>query len=285
MDGEKSTREIAHMAGRTVLITGATSGIGLEAARTLARMGARVVLGVRDPARGSAVSLEISRRGGSAEVLRLDLSSLASTREAAARFSASHDRLDVLINNAGTAVARRELTADGHERTWQTNFLSQFLLTRLLLPVLRRAEKPRIVNVGSDAHRTGRLDWNDLELAKHYGGYRAYANTKLALALFTRELARREPGIAVNVVHPGAVATNIWRPLPAPARWLIAALLRSSESGAAPVVRLAADPAFESTTGLYFSRFKEARLAPPARNDEDAVKLWQVAEKATGLAG
>ena len=273
------------MPGRIVLITGATSGIGLEAARMLARMGARVVLGVRDRARGAAVSLEISRRGGAAEVLPLDLAAFASTREAAARFSASHEKLDVLVNNAGTAVARRELTADGHERTWQTNFLSQFLLTRLLLPVLRRAERPRIVNVGSDAHRTGRLDWNDLELAKRFGGYRAYANTKLALALFTRELARREPGIAVNVVHPGAVATSIWRPLPAPARWLIAALLRSAESGAAPVVRLASDPAFETTTGLYFSRFQEARLAPPARNDEDAARLWKIAEEATGLAG
>jgi NAD(P)-dependent dehydrogenase (short-subunit alcohol dehydrogenase family) len=273
------------MAGRTVLITGATSGIGLEAARMLARMGARIVLAVRDPARGADVSLEISRRGGSAEVLPLDLASFASTRKAAAEFSASHEKLDVLINNAGTAVARRELTPDGHERTWQTNFLSQFLLTRLLLPVLRRAPKPRIVNVGSDAHRTGRLDWDDLELAKRYGGYRAYANTKVALALFTRELARREPGIAVNVVHPGAVATNIWRPLPAPARWLIGAILRSSASGAAPVVRLAADPAFENTTGCYFSRFREARLAPQARNDEDGAKLWQIAEKATEISG
>jgi retinol dehydrogenase 12 len=271
------------MTGRTVLVTGATSGIGLEAARMLARMGARVVLGARDPARGAAVSLDISRRGGAAEVLPIDLASFASVREAAARFSASHDKLDVLINNAGTAVARRELTADGHERTWETNFLGAFLLTRLLLPALRRAERPRVVNVGSDAHRAGRLDWNNLELARHYGGYRAYANTKLALALFTRELARREPGIAVNVIHPGAIATNIWRPLPAPARWLIAALLRSSESGAAPVVRLATDPALENATGLYFSRFREARLAPAARNDSDGLRLWQIVEKATGL--
>ncbi len=275
----------AFMSGRTVLVTGATSGIGLEMARKLARMGARVVLGVRDPARGAAVALEISRRGGDAEVLPIDLASFASIRDAAARFSASHAKLDVLVNNAGTAVARRELTADGHERTWQTNFLGAFLLTRLLLPALRRAESPRVVNVGSDAHRTGRLDWENLELAKGYGGYRAYANTKLALSLFTRELARREPGVAVNVLHPGAVATNIWRPLPAPARWLIAALLRSSESGAAPVVRLATDPALENVTGRYFSRFREASLAPAARNDADAARLWQVAEKATGLGG
>ena len=115
------------MAGRTVLVTGATSGIGLEAARQLAQMGARVVLGARNPARASAVALEITRRGGAAEVLAVDLASFESTREAAARLSASHERLDVLVNNAGTAVARREVTADGHERTWQTNFLGQFL--------------------------------------------------------------------------------------------------------------------------------------------------------------
>ena len=203
------------MAGRTVLVTGATSGIGLEAARKLAQMGARVVLGARNPARASAVALEITRRGGAAEVLPVDLASFESTREAAARFSASHERLDVLVNNAGTAVARREVTADGHERTWQTNFLGQFLLTRLLIPALRRAPKPRVVNVGSDAHRTGKLEWDNLELEKGYGGYRAYANTKLALALFTRELARREPGIAVNVLHPGAIGALVDRGAPA----------------------------------------------------------------------
>jgi NAD(P)-dependent dehydrogenase (short-subunit alcohol dehydrogenase family) len=273
------------MAGRTVLLTGATSGIGLVAARELARMGARLVLAVRAPARGAAVSLEISRRGGAAEVLPLDLASFDSVREAAARFSASHERLDVLINNAGTAVARRQVTSDGHERTWETNFLGAFLLTRLLLPPLRRAPQPRIVNVGSDAHRVGRIEWDNLELARGYGGYRAYANSKLALALFTREIARREPGVAANVVHPGAIATNIWRPLPAPARWVIAAVLRSAESGAAPVIRLASDPALARVTGRYFSRFREAPLARAAMNDADASRLWQVAERATGLSG
>jgi NAD(P)-dependent dehydrogenase (short-subunit alcohol dehydrogenase family) len=271
-------------AGRTFLVTGATSGIGLETARELARRGGRVILGVRDPARGAAAALEISRQGGAAEVLPMDMASFASIREAAARYAASFPALDVLINNAGTAVARREVTADGHERTWQTNFLGAFLLTLLLLPSLRRGRQPRIVNVGSDAHRTGRIVWDNLELVRGYGGYRAYANTKVALALFTRELARREPGVDVNVLHPGAIATNIWKPLPAPLRWILVALLRSPASGAAPVIRLAADPSLAGTTGRYFSRFREARLAPHARNDQDAARLWQVAEKATGLA-
>lgn len=272
------------MAGRTVLITGATSGIGLVMAKDLAGMGARIVLGARNPARAAAVAAEITRSGAEAEVLSIDLASFESIRQAAARFLATNERLEVLINNAGEAVARREVTVDGHERTWETNFLGAFLLTHLLLPGLRRAKRPRIVNVGSDAHRTGRLDWDNLELERGYGGYKAYANTKLALALFTRELARREPGIAVNVIHPGAIATNIWKPLPAPVRWIIAAVLRSAESGAAPVVRLAADPALEGVTGRYFSRFREAPLARAAQNDADAAKLWGIAEKATGLS-
>ncbi len=273
------------MAGRTVLVTGATSGIGLEAARDLARMGAHVVLGVRDAARGAALALEIARAGDAAEVLPVDLASFDSVREAVRRFEASHAALDVLVNNAGTAVRRREVTSDGHERTWQTNFLGTYLLTCLLLPALRRTSRPRVVNVGSDAHRTGRIDWDDLELARKYGAYQAYANTKLALTLFTRELARREPGIAVNVVHPGAIATEIWREVPEPLKWLIGAILPSPPRGAAPVVRLAADPALDGVTGRYFSRFREAEPAQPARRDEDAARLWDVAARATGLAG
>ena len=273
------------MAGRTVLVTGATSGIGLETARALAGMGARVVLGVRDTARGEDVAQRIGRDGGAAEVLPIDLASFTSVREAVRRFTASQGALDVLVNNAGTAVAQREVTADGHERTWQTNFLGAYLLTRLLLPALKRTPRCRVVNVGSDAHRTGRIDWDNLELEKRYGAYRAYSNTKLALILFTRELARREPAVAVNVLHPGAIATQIWRPLPAPVRWLIGAILPSPGRGAAPVVRLATDPALDGVTGRYFSRFREAKPSDAARSDANAVRLWEVAAEATGLAG
>ena len=141
---------VAPMGGRTVLVTGATSGIGLETARLLGVMGARVVLGVRDAARGAAVARRIASEGGEAEVLTIDLASFASVREAAARFEDSHERLDVLVNNAGIALSRREVSKDGHELTWQTNFLSHFLLTHLLLRSLRRGKKPRIVNVSSE---------------------------------------------------------------------------------------------------------------------------------------
>jgi NAD(P)-dependent dehydrogenase (short-subunit alcohol dehydrogenase family) len=272
------------MSGHTVLVTGATSGIGQETARQLAVLGARVILGVRDRARGAEIASRIASEGGIAEVLGMDLASFRSVRDAAAELAASHPSLDVLVNNAGVAVRGRRLTVDGHELTWQTNFLSGYLLTRLLLPTLRRGAKPRVVNVSSDAHRTGRIAWNDLEFERNYGGYRAYANSKLAQILFTRELARREAGIAVNALHPGAIATRIWRDVPQPLRALILAALGSPARGAAPVTRLASDPALDGVTGRFFKRFREAAPAAAGSNDADAARLWEIAERQTGLA-
>jgi retinol dehydrogenase-12 len=277
------------MTGRIVLVTGATSGIGLETARQLAALGADVVLGVRDVARGAQVASRIAVERGAAEVLRLDLASFRSVREAAVSFSASHSKLDVLVNNAGVALRKRQVSEDGHELTWQTNFLGGYLLTRLLLPLIRRGDRPRVVNVSSEGHRTGRIDWDDLELERNYGGFQAYANTKLAQVLFTRELARREPGVAVNALHPGAIATRIWREVPQPFRTLILAVLsipdlRSRGRGAAPVTRLASDPALDGVTGRYFKRFREVAPAPAACDDACAARLWDSAERQTGLA-
>ena len=270
--------------GKTVLITGATSGIGREAARALARMGARVILGVRDSGRGRQVADQIGREGGEAEALAIDLASFSSTRDAAARLAASRRALDVLVNNAAIVTRRREVTADGHEVIWQTNFLGAFLLTRLLLPLLKAAPAPRIVNVSSQAHHSGRMVWDDLQLAR--GGFkpfRAYCNTKLALVLFTRELARREPAIAVNAVHPGVIATNIWRPAPAPIRFLLGLVLTLPVKGVRPLVRLASAPDVDGVTGRYFDRMSEKTPAPAAQGDADAARLWKVAEEATGL--
>ncbi len=243
------------MAGRTVLVTGATSGIGLETARQLGRMGTRVVLGVRDPARGLAVAREIASAGGDAEVLPIDLGSFASVRAAAARFSDTHAGLDVLVNNAGIIASRRRLSVDGHELTWATNFLGGFLLTRLLLPALRRSARPRVVNVSSVGHAAGRLDWSDLELERSFRPFRAYANSKLAQVLFTRELARREPDVTANAVHPGLNSTRIWRWVPAPLVRL-GELVLPPANGAAPVVRLVSDPALDGVTGRYFDRLR-----------------------------
>ncbi len=269
------------MTGKTVLVTGATGGIGLETARALARMGARVVVGARDASRGRAVVEEIAHGGGSAELLEIDMASFASVHKAAERLAAGHPKVDVLVNNAGVVVRERRPTGDGHELTWQTNFLSHFLLTRLLLPALKASPKPRVVNVASEAHRSGRLDWGDLELARGYRGYRAYCTSKLAQILFPRALAHREPAVAVNALHPGAIATGIWRAAPSFARWILARVLPPPEKGAQPVIRLATDPALDGVTGRYFDKLREAAPSAAALNDADAARLWKIAEEAT----
>lgn len=267
--------------GQTVLVTGATSGIGLETARALAKKGGRIVVGARDVRRGQAVVDEITAGGGRAELLEIDMASFESIRKAADRFSAAHSSLVVLVNNAGTAVSGRRLSPDGHELTWATNFLGPFLLTRLLLPLLKKAPRPRVVNVSSEGHRSGRIDWQNLELESGYGTFRAYANSKLALVLFTRELARREPEIAAVALHPGAIATSIWSPAPKPIQWILRLVLPSAARGAAPVVRLAGASELQQVSGRYFDRFREAVPSAAARNDADAARLWDLAQEQT----
>lgn len=267
------------MTGRTVLITGAGGGIGRATARALARIGATVVIGARDRARGQPVVDEIVGAGGRAEALAVDVSSLADVRRAARDLVTAHAALDVLVNNAGVVTRRRELTAEGHERIWATNFLGHFLLTLLLLPALRRAAWPRVVNVSSVAHASGRIRWDDVELARGFRPMTAYAQSKLAQVLFTRELARREPGIAVNALHPGGIDTGIYRILPRPILWYLRLRLGTPEQGAAPVVRLAVAPEMEGVSGRYFDRWKEIEPAPAARSDADARRLWDLAER------
>ena len=274
----------ADLGGRTILITGATSGIGLHAARALAARGARVVVGARDRERGSAACAGIAAAGGAADLLIVDVASMESVRRAAATAVRAWPAIDVLVNNAGIFARRRFLTAEGHESTWATNLLGPFLLTRLLLAALRRAPSPRVVNVSSDAHRAGRLAWDDLEGARRYRGVRAYAQSKLALVLFTRELARREPWLAANAVHPGAIATNIWRAAPIWLQRVLTALLPPAEKGAGPLVHLAASPELRGVSGRYFKRMREREPSAAARADSDAARLWEIAERATAAA-
>ena len=275
------TKENSTQAGRTVLVTGATSGIGLEAARMLARQGALVAVGARDAARGQSVVDEITRGGGRAELFLADVSRLASLRQAAARFNSAHPRLDVLVNNAGVAPRKRVVTDEGHELTWATNVLAPFLLTRLLMGALRAAPGARVINVASEAHKSGRLHWDDLELADGYGAWRAYAQSKLALILLTREQARRDPGVAVNALHPGAIATGIWRSLPWIGRFLVDRVLPAPAKGAGPIVRLATDASLGGVSGRYFNRYRDAAPSAAARDDAAAVRLWEVLDRAT----
>lgn len=267
--------------GLTILVTGATSGIGLETARALARAGAHVVVAVRDGVRGAAVVQELQAVGGRAELLVMDLASFTSVRHAARQLLERHAALDVLVNNAGVVTRHRQVTGDGHERIWQTNFLAHVLLTRLLADALRRARAPRVVNVSSGAHRSGQIAWDDLELSRGFRPLRAYAQSKLAQVLYTRELARRERGLAVTALHPGGIWTGIWRAAPWPVRMLLRLMLAPASKGAAPVVRLAVAADVAGVSGKYFNRWKEETPAPVAQDDAAAARLWDIAERAT----
>ncbi|HYM49705.1 MAG TPA: SDR family NAD(P)-dependent oxidoreductase, partial [Candidatus Limnocylindrales bacterium] len=200
--------------GKTILITGATSGIGLEASVALAAMGGRLVMVGRDPAKTAARVAEVTARSGSSRVASLlcDLSSQSEVRRLAEAVRTRYDRLDVLINNAGTVYMKRTLTEDGLEATFAVNYLSAFLLTNLLLHLLEQSAPARIVTVSSVGHYDGTMDFDDLGFQRGYRIMRAYSRSKLAEVLFTRELARRlqGTGVTANCLHPGAVATSIW---------------------------------------------------------------------------
>ncbi len=267
------------LAGKVILVTGATGGIGLEVVRALSRRDAHVIVGARDAERGQQI---VDSLRADAELLVIDLSSFASIRAAAERFAASHAKLDVLVNNAGIVSAKRTTSVDGHELTWATNVLGPYLLTEALLPSLLAADKPRVVNVGSSAHRNGTLVWDDLEYTRRrYIGFSAYAASKLALVLLTRAFAKREPRLCVNCVHPGAIATGIWRDAPAPLRLVLGRLLPAASVGAAPVVRLAGARDPGHTSGLYFDRFKAVEPAGAATSEADAARLWNIVAELT----
>src|SRR5215467_6738081 len=202
------------LTGKTVLITGATSGIGFEASVELARRGATLVMVGRTAAKTASKADEVRRRSSSSGVqfLVCDFASQKQIRELANAFRSRHDSLHVLVNNAGTVFAKRTLSEDGIEATLAVNHLGYFLLTHLLLDLLIESAPSRIVNVASTAHYRGTLDFKDLMFERGYKIMRAYSRSKLANVLFTRELARRLAGIGVtvNALHPGAVASNIW---------------------------------------------------------------------------
>jgi len=277
---------------KTILVTGATSGIGLEASAELARLGARVVMVGRDSGRTEAAVTDVIARSGSREVSHLlcDFSSQASIRSFAADFLARHDRLHVLLNNAGGVNKTRRLSADGIEMTFAVNHLGYFLLTNLLCDLLVRSAPARVVSVASIGHRQGTLDFDDLGFER--GGYwimRAYGRSKLANVLFAAELARRlaEKGVTSNSVHPGSVATNIWSGAPQWAKPLIAVFFRpffiSPRQGAANVVRLVVDPELEGVTGKYFEERKLVAPAPLAQDEALARRLWEVSAGMVGL--
>jgi NAD(P)-dependent dehydrogenase (short-subunit alcohol dehydrogenase family) len=277
------------MGGKVCLVSGATSGIGLATARALAERGATVVVLSRGRERCEVTAREIREKSGNpaVEPLAADLSEQAEVRRAAREFLERFGRLDVLVNNAGAAFRSRRESADGIEMTWALNHLSYFLLTNLLLETLHRSAPARVVSVASDAHRSARgIDFDDLQARKSYRTFRAYSMSKLANVLFTRELARRleGTGVTANVMHPGLVATNFGRDMPALIRWIFPLFGLRPENGARTVVYLTTAPEVEGVSGKYFVKEKEVPPSPEALDDAAARRLWEVSEAMTGLA-
>lgn len=282
----------ANMQGKVCLITGATSGIGLESARALAAQGATVVLSGRDPGRGDAALAEVRRTVPDAklDLMLADLTSLASVRKLAADFQAKYSRLDVLLNNAGLIIDRRKVTTDGFEATFATNHLSHFLLTNLLLDMLTSSGAARVVNVSSEAHRVGSLGFlDDLQAERGgYSGMTVYGNSKLANILFTRGLQRRLEGtkVTTNSLHPGVVRTGFGLNSEGIFKHLVklaAPFMLSAEGGARTSVYLAASPEVEGVSGKYFARRKVARESKAAQDAAAAEKLWQKSAELTGV--
>ncbi|HET7231603.1 MAG TPA: SDR family oxidoreductase [Longimicrobium sp.] len=278
---------MGEMTGRVCVVTGASGGIGQATAVELARRGATMVLVARSRERGQAVASQIERDTGRRDtrLVLADLSRQAEVRRAAGEILAACPRVDVLVNNAAVYTRKRTLTSDGIETQWAVNHLAPFLLTHLLLPRLVESAPSRVVTISSNAHQAGELRWDDLEMkARRYRGFRQYANTKLANALFTRELARRTMGMGVtaNAVHPGVVATplllNGFPPIRLFRRWM-----RTPEQGAATPVYLATSPEVATVTGQYFVDERPVPLTPVATDDEAARRLWEISERAVGL--
>lgn len=279
------------MVGKTCLITGATGGIGKETARGLRKMGATVVIVGRNTEKTAATAAELREAEGVGQVDALvgDLSSMREVRRIAGEFRQRYARLDVLINNAGAIFMRRRESADGLEMTFALNHLSYFLLTNLLVNVLRASVPARVINVSSGAHFGGNIHFADLQFRRGYAGFRAYSQSKLANVLFTYELARQlnDSGVTANALHPGFVASNFGLNN---GRWFIPIFRLvhlwaiSAEEGARTTLYLASSPEVEGVTGKYFDK---CQPVPSSRNSYDertAARLWEVSRELAGLA-
>ena len=278
------------MQGKTVVITGATSGIGEVAAIRLARQGARLLLVARDPRRAERVLARLKSVAPAAAhgVYQADLSRLSEMKRAGAEIAKAEPRIDVLINNAGAFFTARRLTEDGLERTFALNHMAYFVLTCALIDRLKAAVPSRIVSTASDAHRGARLDFANLQGEKGYDGYKAYGRSKLCNILFTRELARRlaGTGVTANCLHPGFVATRFGDQAGGVMSLVIRAaklFAISPQKGADTIVHLASSPEAAGSSGGYFYKCLPATPTAEARDDAAAARLWVESVRITGI--
>ena len=302
MSAKWTTEQIPDQSGRTAVVTGANSGLGLVATRELARAGAHVVLACRDTDKGTTAlgTIQTDVPNASVEVSALDLASLASVRAFAERFRTDHETLDLLINNAGVMAPPRRETADGFELQLGTNHLGHFALTALLIDAMEQRDDARVVTVSSGAHRMGRIDFEDLQSTRRYKRWRAYGQSKLANLLFAFELDRRlrAAGSSIRSVaaHPGYAATNLQSSAPPTLDRLVMAvtnrvLAQSAEQGALPLLYAATYPGLESGTFVGPDGIAEQRGYPQpvtasrsARDEGVGRRLWTVSEELTGVS-
>jgi NAD(P)-dependent dehydrogenase (short-subunit alcohol dehydrogenase family) len=272
------------MQGRVCLITGGTNGIGKSTAMELARMGATVVIVGRNAEKTSRVVEEIRAASGNVNVdsLLADLSSQQEVRRLADEFKSKYPHLHVLLNNAGGTFTTRQLSVDGIEMTFALNHLAYFLLTSLLLDTLKASAPARIINVSSDAHAGGKIEFDNLQGERSYSGFGPYGNSKLANILFTIELAHRleGTGVTVNSLHPGLVNTGFGRNNPGLLMKVMGVLIpliaRSPEKGARTSIYLASSPDVQNISGKYFVDSKVTQPAPQAADMAVARSLWDV---------
>jgi NAD(P)-dependent dehydrogenase (short-subunit alcohol dehydrogenase family) len=278
------------MAGRTVLVTGGTSGIGKATALGLASMGAHLAITGRERVRGEDAAREIRAAGGDqVDVFVADLSSQSEVRRLADEVLQALPRIDVLVNNVGGYWNTRHVTADGLERTFALNHLAPFLLTDLLLNRLKENARARVVTVSSDAHAMGRIDFDDLQGERSYSGARAYNQSKLANVLFTYELARRlnDTPVTANAVHPGVVRTSFGAEDPGRIQQLLVPFIRpfmkTPARGAATSIQVASAADLEQVTGRYFADSKPRRSSKRSYDEAAAARLWQMSAELVDL--
>ena len=288
----------ARLDGKTVIVTGANTGIGKETALDMAKRGARVILACRDMDRANTAAEHIRKLSGNGnvDVEKLDLASFDSIREFSEKINSKEEKIDILINNAGIMMCPKWKTKDGFEMQFGTNHLGHFLLTNLLLDKIKSSAPSRIINVSSLAHEKGNMNWDDLNWEQSYEPQEAYRQSKLANVLFTKELATKLKGTDVVTfsLHPGVVRTELGRYFADVFGWKFYIikffllpisfwLFKNSHEGAQTTIYCAVDENITSLSGMYFSDCAPKKMLPHALNKNDAKKIWEISEKLTKL--
>lgn len=272
---------------KTAIITGATSGIGRETAKALASKGAILILPFRNSAKADSLKAEILEHTPDAQLdfMECDLSSLESIRLFAKTFQSKYDQLHLLINNAGIWETKRKLSKDEIEMNFAVNHLAPFLLTNLLLDIMKLSTPARIVNVASEAHKQGKIYFDDIEFSKKFSSLKSYGQSKLANILFTKKLSQmlKGTGVTTNCLHPGVVSTSLFDKMPKALMAVMNLFMISPEKGAQTTIYLATSPEVENVSGGYYAKSKPKKPSTDALRQDFADKLWELSENYVGL--